>query len=103
MLCKKGPAKKELSLFGCCTILGILAEVCCLVTYNNVFLLCVILRLHFVAARDTETRRAWQQQQTNANAAAQAALQAQHEETTRLAGDYEGVYSIMLSIAALSC
>ncbi|CAM9107449.1 unnamed protein product, partial [Ascophyllum nodosum] len=37
-------------------------------------------------ARDAETRRAWQPQQENANAATEAAaLQAMHEETTRLA------------------
>ena len=43
-----------------------------------------------VAVRDAEARRAWQQQQANANAAAEAALQAQQEETIRRAGDYQG-------------
>ena len=57
---------------------------------DNVSLLRVILRLRFVAARDTETRRARQQQQANENAAAEAALQARHEETTRRAGNYNG-------------
>ena len=46
--------------------------------------------LYFVDARDAETRRTWQQQQANANAAAEAAaLQAMHEETTRLAGEHK--------------
>ena len=49
------------------------------------------LRPYFVDARDAETRRAWQQQQANANAAAEAAaLQAMHEKTTRLAGEHKG-------------
>ena len=48
VLCKK----IEMSLFGVCTISGILAEVYCLVTYHNVYLLRVTLRLHFVAAKD---------------------------------------------------
>ena len=53
-------------------------------------LLRIILRHHFVAAKETETRRGRQQQQANANAAVEAALQAQHEEMTRRAGDYKG-------------
>ena len=57
---------------------------------RNVSLLRIILRLRFVAARDTETRRARQQQQASASAAAEAALQAQHEETTRPTGNYNG-------------
>ena len=57
---------------------------------RNVSLLRVILRLRFVAARDMETRRARQQQQANANAAVEAPLQAQHEEKTRRAGNYNG-------------
>ena len=37
------------------------------------------------------TRRPWQQHQENANAATEAAaLQAMHEETTRLAGEHKG-------------
>ena len=73
------------------------------VTYHNVcvselginlpvpvFLLHVTLCLHFVAARDAETLRARQQQQANTVAVAEAALQAQHEETTRQAGEFEG-------------
>ena len=55
-----------------------------------VFLLHVTLCLHFVAARDAETLRARQQQQANTVAVAEAALQAQHEETTRLAGEFKG-------------
>ena len=50
----------------------------------------VALCVSFVAVRDAETRRAWQQQQANVNAAAEAALQAQLEETTRRSGDYMG-------------
>ena len=38
------------------------------------------LHLHFVAARDDETRRARQQQQENVAATAGAALQAKHED-----------------------
>ena len=49
-----------------------------------------ILRLRFVAARDTETRRARQQQQANANAAAEAVSKVQHEKTNRRAGNYNG-------------
>ena len=53
--------------------------------------LCVVtLCLYSVAARDAETRRARQQQQANATAAAEPALKAQHEETTRRAGEFEG-------------
>ena len=45
----------------------------------------------FRSPRDAETRRAWQQQQANVNAAAEAAaLQAMLEESTRLAGEHEG-------------
>ena len=52
-----------------------------------VALLCV----RFVAVRDAKIRRAWQQEQANANAAAEAAaLQAMHEESTRLAGEHKG-------------
>ena len=47
--------------------------------------ICVtILPLRFVAARDTETRRARQQQQANANAAAKVASKVQHY------GNYNG-------------
>ena len=53
-------------------------------------LLPVALCVRFVAIRNAETRRAWQQQQANANAAAEAALQAQQKETTRRAGDCKG-------------
>ena len=61
MLCKK----IEIPLFGVCTVSGILASVCCLATYHNVFVpssginnvhvpesLLPVLCLHFVAARD---------------------------------------------------
>ena len=37
------------------------------------------------------------------NAVAEAALQAQHEKTTRCADGYEGVFSRTPSITALSC
>ena len=54
-------------------------------------LLPVALCVRFVALRDAETRRAWQQQQTNVNAAAEAAaLRAMHKESTRLAGEHKG-------------
>ena len=54
-------------------------------------LLPVALCVCFVALRDAETRRAWQQQQANINAAAEAAaLRAMHEESTRLAGEHKG-------------
>ena len=54
-------------------------------------LLPVALCVRFVALRDAETRRAWQPQQTNVNAAAEAAaLRAMHEESTRLAGEHKG-------------
>ena len=53
-----------------------------------VFLLRVTLCLHFVAARDAETRRAREQQRGNVAATAAAALQARHEETRQLAGKY---------------
>ena len=53
-------------------------------------LLPVAMCVRFVAVRDAKTRQAWQQQQANANATAEAALQAQQEETTRRAGDYKG-------------
>ena len=46
-------------------------------------------RLH--DAHERRTRRARQQQQANVNAATEAALQAQHEETTRRAGNYSAV------------
>ena len=46
--------------------------------------------VRFVAVRGAETRRAWQQQQENANAAEAAALQAMQEESTRLAGEHKG-------------
>ena len=49
------------------------------------------LCVRFVVVRDAEKLRAWQQQQANANAAAEAAaLQAMHEESTRLAGGHKG-------------
>ena len=58
---------------------------------STLSLLHVALCVRFVAVREAETRRAWQQQQANANAAAEAAaLQAMHEESTRLAGEHEG-------------
>ena len=58
---------------------------------STLYLLPVALCVRFVAVRDAETRRAWQQQQANANAAAEAAsLQAIHEESTRLAGEHKG-------------
>ena len=57
---------------------------------RNVSLLRVILRLRFVITRNTETRRARKQQQATANAAVGVSLQAQHEETTRRAGNYKG-------------
>ena len=41
--------------------------------------------------KDIEARPARQQQQANANAAAEAALRAQREETTRRAGHHRGV------------
>ena len=46
-------------------------------------------RLH--DAHERRTRRARQQQQANANAATEATLQAQLEETTRRAGNYSAV------------
>ena len=46
-------------------------------------------RLH--DAHLLRTRRARQQQQANVNAATEATLQAQHEETTRRAGNYSAV------------
>ena len=51
---------------------------------SPVSLLRVTLCVHFVAARDAETRRAQQQQRRNAAATAPAALLARHEKTTRL-------------------
>ena len=48
------------------------------------------LYLYFVAARDAETLRARQQQQANTVAVAEGALQARHEETTRLTGEFKG-------------
>ena len=55
-------------------------------------LLPLALCVCFVAVRDAETRRAWQEQQENANAAAEAAaLQAMQEKSTRLAGNYSAV------------
>ena len=57
----------------------------------RISLLPVALCVRFVALRGAETRRAWQQQQANVNAAAEAAaLRAMHEESTRLAGDHKG-------------
>ena len=54
-------------------------------------LLPVALYVRFVALRDVETRRAWQQQQANVNAAAEAAaLRAMHEKSTRLADEHKG-------------
>ena len=55
-------------------------------------LLRVTLCVHFAAARDAETRRGRQQQRGNAAATVAVALQAKHEETTRLAGEYKGEY-----------
>ena len=46
-------------------------------------------RLH--DADERHTRRARQQQQASVNAATEATLQAQHEETTRRAGNYSAV------------
>ena len=46
-------------------------------------------RLH--DAHERRTRRARQQQQANVNAAMEATLQAQHEETSRRAGNYSAV------------
>ena len=46
-------------------------------------------RLH--DAHERRTRRARQQQQANVNAATEATLQAQHEETTRRARNYSAV------------
>ena len=47
--------------------------------------------LTLLDARDAETRRAWQQQQGNDNAAAEAAaLRAMQEQSTRLAGEHKG-------------
>ena len=59
---------------------------------SPVSLLRVALCAPFVAARDAETRRARQQQRANAAATTTAALQARHEETTRVASEYEGDY-----------
>ena len=54
-------------------------------------LLHVALCVRFVALRDAETRRAWNQQQANVNAAAEAVtLRAMHKESTRLAGGHKG-------------
>ena len=54
-------------------------------------LLPVALCVRFVALRDAETRRAWQQQQANVNAAAEAAaLRAMHGKSTRPAGEHKG-------------
>ena len=50
----------------------------------------VTLSLHFAAAATAEARRAQKQQQASAAAAAAAGTQAQYEETTRVAGDFEG-------------
>ena len=58
---------------------------------STLSLLPIALCVRYVAVRDAETRRAWQQQQANANTAAEAAaLQAMHEESTRLAGGHQG-------------
>ena len=56
------------------------------------------LHLHFVAARDAETRRTRQQQQGNAAATAAAALQARHEEISLL-----GVCTCSGILAAVCC
>ena len=53
-------------------------------------LLPAVLCVRFLAVRDSKTRQAWQQQQANANAVAEAALQAQQKEMTRRPGDYKG-------------
>ena len=54
-------------------------------------LLPVALCVRFVALRDAKTRRAWQHQLANFNAAVEAvALRAMHEESTRLAGEHKG-------------
>ena len=67
----------------------------------------VALYVRFVAVRDAETRRAWQQQQVSANAAAEAAtLQAMHEESTRLAGEHKdgrGTSNFYLERTAVLC
>ena len=53
-------------------------------------LLPIALCVRFVVLRDAETRRAWQQQQANVNAAAKAAaLRVMQEESTRLAGEHK--------------
>ena len=58
--------------------------------FNTTALLPVALCVRFVALRDSETWRAWQQQQANVNAAAEAAaLRAMHEKSTRLAGEHK--------------
>ena len=58
---------------------------------STLSLLPVALCVRFVAVRDAGTRRAWQQQQENGNAATEvAALQAMHKELTRLTGEHEG-------------
>ena len=67
-------------------VVSLLAIMC----VSPLSVLLIALCVRFVPVRDAETRRAWQQQQANANAAAEAALQAQKEETTRRAGDYKG-------------
>ena len=52
-----------------------------IMSVSTLSLLPVALCVRFVAVRDAETRRAWQQQHENANAAAEAAaLQAMHEK-----------------------
>ena len=80
MLCKK----KTISLFCVSTCLGVLEAVCCsslaIMCVSPLSLLPVALYVRFLAARDAETRRTWKQQQANANAVAEAALQAQQEE-----------------------
>ena len=61
-----------------------------IMSVSTLTLLPVALCVRFVALRGTETRRAWQQQQGKANAAANvAALRAMHEESTRLAGEHK--------------
>ena len=80
-----------------CSAERVQVEVCCLVVCVAalvdpvpVHLLPVTLLLHFVAAAAAEIRRAQIQQQANAAAAAAAAgMQAKHEETTRVTGEFK--------------
>ena len=61
-----------------------------IVSVSTLTVLPVALCVRFVALRDAETRRAWQHQQANVKAAAEAAaLRAMHEESTRLPGKHK--------------